>query len=485
MANSRIKVLTDYNFKDWMALKGQVFRATQNRETLYFVKNGKGYFIKKHFGVGWRELWKNLVQLRLPVFDANCEYRAIKKLHELKVPTMTVVAYGQEGSNPVTRKSFIVVDELTKIISLEAVLQHPDIINNLLFRRKIILTLAKTTRVLHQHGVNHRDYYLCHFLLPKANLAQLKQGTFEPHPYLIDLHRVQIRAITPLRWRIKDVAGLYFSAMDAGLTPRDSWRFLRHYFALPIKTIHKRYRNFLKQVQQRAEKLYQKHYYQTEHTWHKLLVYRRDYYPDALQKILADPDKFIAQGQLLAGEDINAVARVQLQGADIVIKRYNLKKPWYFWTRLFKPSRAVRCWRNAQMLRRYYIKTPEPIAILEQRWGWLRQRSYYITQYISGLPGHKYLRQEKNPKQREYWARKLIAILDKLGKFKIRYGDAKAHNFLITTASVYVTDLDGMRQYSNLRYKLSKTAAKDKARLLRTWYQDPDISQLFLQLYNE
>ncbi len=473
---------SDTKFKEWMDLNGEVFRSTQNRETLHVVKNGKGYFIKKHFGVGWRELWKNILQLRLPVFDANCEYKAIQKLEKLNVPTMTVAAYGQQGRNPITRQSFILVDELTNILSLEDVaLQHPELINNLLFRRKVIMTLAQTTRKLHQNGVNHRDYYLCHFLLAKDSLAQLQQGSFEPLMHLIDLHRVQIRAKTPMRWRVKDVAGLYFSAMDAGLTPRDVWRFLRHYFALPIKTIQKRYGKFLQQAQKRAEKLYYKHHYKHEHTWNKLLIYRHNYYPEAIAKILADPDKFIAKGELLADEDINAVARIKYAGVDLVIKRYNLKKSWHFWMRLFKPSRASKSWRNAVLLRHYYIKTPEPIAMLELRWGWLRGRSYYITKYISGLPGHKYLRQEKSTAKRKYWARKLYAILDKMRKFHIRFGDAKAHNFLMTGDDIYVTDLDGMRQYSKLRYKLSNTAAKDKTRLLRTWYQDPDIEKIFME----
>ena len=54
---------------------------------------------------------------------------------------------------------------------------------------------------------------------------------------LIDLHRAQIRASTPRRWRDKDLAALYFSALDIGLTRRDVFRFLIYYFDRPLRGI--------------------------------------------------------------------------------------------------------------------------------------------------------------------------------------------------------------------------------------------------------
>jgi heptose I phosphotransferase len=55
---------------------------------------------------------------------------------------------------------------------------------------------------------------------------------------LIDLHRAQVRrARTPRRWRDKDLAALYFSALDIGLTSRDGLRFLAAYFALPLRLV--------------------------------------------------------------------------------------------------------------------------------------------------------------------------------------------------------------------------------------------------------
>jgi heptose I phosphotransferase len=46
-----------------------------------------------------------------------------------------------------------------------------------------------------------------------------------------------VRTSTPRRWRDKDLASLYFSALDIGLTRRDRLRFLKTYFARPLRSI--------------------------------------------------------------------------------------------------------------------------------------------------------------------------------------------------------------------------------------------------------
>ena len=89
----------------------------------------------------------------------------------------------------------------------------------------------KHLEIKHGGGVNHRDFYICHFLL------HLPVDAGAPRLSLIDLHRAQVREKTPRRWRDKDLAALYFSALDIGLTKRDGLRFLKTYFARPLRGI--------------------------------------------------------------------------------------------------------------------------------------------------------------------------------------------------------------------------------------------------------
>ena len=81
------------------ALQGEVFRELEGRRTLRVEAGGRGYFVKIHRGVGWREIVKNLLSARLPVLGARNEWQAIRRIDEHGVATMKAVAYGERGCN--------------------------------------------------------------------------------------------------------------------------------------------------------------------------------------------------------------------------------------------------------------------------------------------------------------------------------------------------------------------------------------------------
>ncbi|MBJ55451.1 MAG: lipopolysaccharide core heptose(I) kinase RfaP [Gammaproteobacteria bacterium] len=106
-------------FAQAMNLQGDVYRQAPGRRTLRFEVDGHAYFAKIHQGVGWTEILKNLLTLRLPIIGARTEWRAIMHLTELGVPTMKVAAFGERGANPAQRESFLITDEIAPSISLE------------------------------------------------------------------------------------------------------------------------------------------------------------------------------------------------------------------------------------------------------------------------------------------------------------------------------------------------------------------------------
>ena len=218
------------------ALQGEVFRELEARRTLRTEVADRGYFVKIHRGVGWAEIFKNLLSLRLPILGAENEWLAIKRLEHLGVETMHGVAFAQRGRNPASRHSFIVTEELAPTISLEDFCRNwPAEPPPVMFKRALISRVAEMARRMHRGGVNHRDFYICHFLLhlepvPTADTLKLS---------IIDLHRAQVREKTPRRWRDKDLSSLYFSALSIGLTRRDVLRFLRGYFDRPLRGILK------------------------------------------------------------------------------------------------------------------------------------------------------------------------------------------------------------------------------------------------------
>jgi heptose I phosphotransferase len=214
--------------KQVFAIQGEIYREPSGagRRTLRFERSGVGYFLKLHWGVGWREIFKNLVSLRLPVLGARNEWQAIRRLEQIGVETMHLAGFGEEGWNPARRRSFVITRELRDTVSLEDYCRDwPERPPPPALKRALIRRVAEMTARLHDHGVNHRDLYICHFLLqlPWSGPPQ------ELHLYLIDLHRVQMRRAVPQRWRVKDLAALYFSALHIGLTRRDLYRFIRWY----------------------------------------------------------------------------------------------------------------------------------------------------------------------------------------------------------------------------------------------------------------
>jgi len=217
------------------ALEGKDYRNVKTRRTLRFEFQDQGFFAKIHHGVGWGEIFKNLLSLKLPILGAENEWLAIERLKELNIDTMTAVGYGSRGLSPASRHSFILTEALDNTISLEDYCvdwgkNKPHFPNKLRLLRQI----AATSKTLHENGICHRDYYLCHFLLHEED-AFTRGDVDAPKLSLIDLHRVLIHKNLHRRWIVKDIAGLYFSAMHIGLTQRDLFRFVRLYSGKKLK----------------------------------------------------------------------------------------------------------------------------------------------------------------------------------------------------------------------------------------------------------
>lgn len=226
----------DDAFDQILKVEGDVYRLFANRRTLRVELAGEGFFFKIHMGVGWKEIFKCLLSFRLPILGAINEFQAVHRLEKLGVETMTIAGFGVRGWNPANRQSFLITEELVDTVSLEEICR--DWLKNpppLMLKRALFKHVAWIARQMHNNGVNHRDFYLCHFHLHMPSVEQFladRNELFKLH--LIDLHRTQIRSVTPKRWRDKDLVGLYFSAMDIGLSRFDLLRFIRHYTARPL-----------------------------------------------------------------------------------------------------------------------------------------------------------------------------------------------------------------------------------------------------------
>lgn len=243
------------SFERVMQLDGEIFRAVKNRKTLLFRHNGQAYFLKTHCSITYKELLKNLLQCRRPVLSAKNEWHAIQYLEEKGILLPSIVGYGEKSLFfPWQKVSFLMTRALLNTISLETLtfqFEKPVI------KWRLIREMAKMVRCMHQNNMVHRDLYLCHFLLDEKTLR-----TQQPLLYLIDLHRALIFSKTlKNKWIIKELAGLFYSAVGKNLSKTDYWRFWTIYsFESGENTLSlkQRYRRLWPKIARRYEKLAQR-----------------------------------------------------------------------------------------------------------------------------------------------------------------------------------------------------------------------------------
>lgn len=245
-------------FETVQQLDGDIARNVEGRETRRFVVGDGVYYRKLHTGTGWLEIVKNLVRLRLPVISARNEWVALQRLSEIGVRSLEPLGFGEKYWNPARRLSFLITRELSDTVQLDHYLadhkQQPLTYGQ---KQPLLKAVAEIARTIHLHGINHRDLYLCHFLLAKSSIPSWLNGE-EPKLYLVDLHRAQMREQVPERWLVKDLASILFSATGLGVSLSDRCRFLQYYFKAPLRQTLSTQRRLLEKIQRRAEQLYQR-----------------------------------------------------------------------------------------------------------------------------------------------------------------------------------------------------------------------------------
>ncbi|MGD9110239.1 MAG: lipopolysaccharide heptosyltransferase II [Phycisphaerales bacterium] len=145
-----------------------------------------------------------------------------RRLTACGIGAAKIVAYGQQWDGLFEKRSFLITEEITDARSLEERLPEcfyaePTEISSRQCQ-DFIVALAKFIRRFHDTALRHRDLYLCHIFYDG-------HGNFS----LIDL----ARAFEPLffseRYRIKDIAQLYYSAPGKYFSESDRLMFYLAY----------------------------------------------------------------------------------------------------------------------------------------------------------------------------------------------------------------------------------------------------------------
>jgi|SRR5690606_5662785 len=255
--DSLTPLLSSAPFEAVAALEGDTVRNKEGRRTFKTRIGERNYFVKYHQGIGWKEITKELTQFRLPITSAYNEYRAIKAIQQLGIATTNPAAIGVRGLNPAYTESFLITEAIENAVTLQDVTANwPQQKPARAFKRALIQEVARIARAMHGAGINHRDFYLCHFRIDQETAQNQDSKNIKLH--LMDLHRAQLRAKVPQRWLIKDLGALLFSAADIALTRTDYLRFVAHYSNRSPSQELRENQAFWQAVHRRANKFYQR-----------------------------------------------------------------------------------------------------------------------------------------------------------------------------------------------------------------------------------
>jgi heptose I phosphotransferase len=199
-------------------------------------------YLKRYRSPPFREQLRRIGEWGAGLSSAGREAKCIKKLLEIGVPTMRLLAFGQKMRGPMERRSFILTAAVAGE-SLERMAQGGAIDAG--DRREIVRQLALIARLMHGRSLFHRDLYLSHVFCARNRNGEIVLT-------LIDLARMIERPLFPSRWRIKDLAALDYSAGRAA-SRTDRLRFLYHY--LPTPADRTQIRRLSRVVRERADRM--------------------------------------------------------------------------------------------------------------------------------------------------------------------------------------------------------------------------------------
>lgn len=195
-----------------------------------------------------------------------------------------------------------------------------------------------------------------------------------------------------------------------------------------------------------------------EKSFNHLIIYDKSKVDPNLQNFINHPDNYLKKdASLIKNNSKRTLAKLNINGKKIVIKRYNFKS-WLDWISKcpFRSSKAYRYWYYAYQFKDKGINTVDPIAIIEKRLGPFWTHTYLIMDYLEGetlneLKNKKVLNEEDS----SAIAEQLKNTLHKFNEQNWVHPDFKDKNIMVMNQMITILDLDEVHAYTfnNFFYK--------------------------------
>jgi hypothetical protein len=203
-----------------------------------------------------------------------------------------------------------------------------------------------------------------------------------------------------------------------------------------------------------------------------------------------DPDEFLEAGQTISRDDFGAVARVPVKAPQFdghfanaavgLLKRFNLRSVLHTLTRVLLFTRGSRSWTYGREMLSAGIGTARPLAMVEDRLGPFRFRSFVLTEQVEGTPLPEFLAStELNTLELDRLAGQFARIWHTLGELRIVHGAMHASNFLVTPeGKLTLINLDGTwRHWFDVTFLHRRD--RDWLRFMKAWRGQPELGAAF------
>jgi len=123
------------------------------------------------------------------------------------------------------------------------------------------------------------------------------------------------------------------------------------------------------------------------------------------------------------------------------------------------------------------IDTFEPVALIEERFGFLRGRSYFVCSYIEGCDAlHTFACGAKPTLKWNIAAQNIALMLQKLASHGLYHRDLNLSNIIMIDDKPWLIDLDSMRRHF-VQWQKCYGAARARKRFMENWQEAPNVCE--------
>ena len=211
------------------------FHAKQGRSTGRWLLEAGGkqlaVYLKRHYELAWWQGWGATLWPGGDWSPGMQECRNLEWAHGQGLPVPKVVAAGEFLGPYGKLQSFLAIEELTGMLALHQAIplaaRQLDPHTFRVWKAGLTREIARLARFLHDRHAFHKDFYLCHFFISRADTTCVP--IWSNRVFMIDFHRLAQHPCTKAFWVTKDLGQLLYSSEVEGIDARDRLRFWRVY----------------------------------------------------------------------------------------------------------------------------------------------------------------------------------------------------------------------------------------------------------------